>query len=154
MSKYRAFGPISAAFGAFALASVLISAACGGIELRNGDADASTSTGKDGASSTSSDGGGAPWPGDTFDGSVIDTPHPDGGPIPKSSCDDAGTNEAGVECPLPASFCIDDHWERYYYGGYCSDAGVCELQATDIHCEPSGTPPDCYQGGCRVVIVR
>ncbi len=152
MSKSPVFLPISAAFGAFALSSVLVGAACGGIELKNVGADASTA--KDAGSWAGSDGAGDPtWP-DTFDGSVIDTPHPDGGPIPKSACDDAGTSEAGVECPLPASFCIDDHWERYYYGGYCSDAGVCEFQATDIHCDSSGTPPDCYQGGCRVVIVR
>lgn len=73
--------------------------------------------------------------------------HPDGGPPPIVACD-------GGACALPPSTCIDDNWMRYYVGGSCSDAGLCEFTPVDMFCDPSGVKPDCYQGACRVVIVR
>ena len=97
------------------------------------------------------------------DGTLESTPgfdaaRPDGGPAPVVACGDggadAGTGDAG-ECTLPPSVCIDDHWLRYYAGGSCNtDAGTCDFRAFEMLCGPSQTPPDCYQGGCRLVIVR
>src|SRR5215471_17961195 len=44
----------------------------------------------------------------------VDVPEPDGGPVPSPPCADAG-----VECALPPSECIDDHWLRGYTNGRC-----------------------------------
>jgi hypothetical protein len=78
---------------------------------------------------------------------------PDGGPVPIVDCSDASA-DGGVECPSPPSVCLDDHWMRAYYGGTCGDAGVCEFTEYTMQCPVSMTPPDCYQGGCRIVIIR
>jgi hypothetical protein len=74
------------------------------------------------------------------DASLADAP-------PLIACD-------GGLCTLPPSQCLDDETMRYFYGASCSDAGTCDYQYTDMHCDPSAVKPDCYQGGCRVVIVR
>jgi hypothetical protein len=80
----------------------------------------------------------------------LDAPEPpDGGPPPVVACGDAAD-----PCLPPPSVCLDEHWMRYYGAGYCSDAGTCEFTGYDMLCPPSPTPPDCYQGGCRIVIVR
>jgi hypothetical protein len=98
--------------------------------------------------SASSDGGA------TADGAPADIIAPDAGPVPPVPCGDAGA-DASVACPIPPSECIDDHTMRYYYGGTCNaDAGVCEYLVGTMHCDPSSTPPDCYQGGCRIIVVR
>lgn len=77
-----------------------------------------------------------------------DAAHPDGGPAPVVACDDGGA------CPAPPSVCLDEHWLRYYRNGTCDDAGLCRFEWDDMLCDPSPTPPDCWQGGCRVVVVR
>lgn len=78
---------------------------------------------------------------------------PDGGPAPIVDCNDASA-DGGVECPSPPSVCLDDQWMRAYYNGTCGDAGVCDFTEYTMHCPASPTPPDCYQGGCRIVILR
>jgi hypothetical protein len=76
-------------------------------------------------------------------------PTPDAGPGPSPPCADAAN-----PCELPPSYCLDDHWLRSYTNGRCTDAGVCAFDVYDMQCFPAPVPPDCYQGGCRVVIVR
>jgi hypothetical protein len=98
----------------------------------------------------------APSAGDALapiDGSIAtvdaNVSQPDAGPPPVVACADAG-----VACPAPPSDCLDDHTMRYFGGGTCNDAGTCDYMIFTMKCEPSPMPPDCYQGGCRVVIVR
>jgi hypothetical protein len=79
----------------------------------------------------------------------VEVPPPDGGPIPTPPCADAA-----VPCLLPPSECIDDEWLRSYTNARCTAAGTCAYDVYEMKCPPSPTPPDCYQGGCRVVIVR
>jgi hypothetical protein len=149
----------------------LVTASCGGIEIGFPFAfDAGPSPFSRDAGRAADGGAGAGWGGDdgydaspdwpsTWDGTTPQQePDPDGGPPAAIACGpdaDAGAeNDSGVECPLPPSVCLDDQWARYYYGGTCGDAGVCEYQYYDMFCEPSGMPHDCYQGGCRVMVLR
>ncbi len=125
------------------LGVAIVFAACGRVAEDEVAADASTDA------MASSDAGRADassYPLDpTWSPSDAATP-PDGGPPPTVACD-------GGTCTLPPSTCIDDHWLRYYAGGTCKD-GLCEFRAYEMLCSPSQVPPDCYQGGCRMVIVR
>jgi hypothetical protein len=162
-----------AVFSLFALgiAGALSNAACGGIEISFPSFDASPTLRDAGRSSfdggtngsNGSNGGGddydASWDWPAYDAgpAPVMEPDPDGGPPPATACGpdaDAAPNDSGIDCPVPPSTCLDDHWARYYYGGTCGDAGVCEYQSYDMFCEPSGMPPDCYQGGCRLVVLR
>jgi hypothetical protein len=79
----------------------------------------------------------------------VEVPRPDGGPGPDPPCADAA-----LPCALPPSECVDDHWLRGYTNGRCTDAGTCAFDVYEMLCPPSPMPPDCYQGGCRIVIVR
>jgi hypothetical protein len=131
---------------ALALGSVaLLVGACGRtaeLETRDGGADGAT---------------GSPSAGDAlapFDGSIaplVDSgvAQPDAGPPPVVPCADAG-----MACPTPPSECLDEHTMRYFTGGTCNGAGTCDYTSFTMKCDPSPIPPDCYQGGCRVVIVR
>jgi len=89
-----------------------------------------------------------------FDGSL--NPFADGStaPIDAGSPPLVPCTDAGMMCASPPSDCLDDHTMRYFSGGTCNDAGTCDFTITTMKCDPSPMPPDCYQGGCRVVIVR
>ena len=129
-----------------AASAALLVFACG----RTADVDA-TDAGADGAT-----GGpmatGAPAPG--FDATV--TPFADAAtaPIDAGSPPIVPCTDAGMTCAAPPSDCLDDQTMRYFSGGTCNDAGTCDYTIVTMKCDPSGMPPDCYQGGCRVVIVR
>jgi hypothetical protein len=56
-------------------------------------------------------------------------------------------------CTPPPSVCIDDSTMRWY-SGECGDSGTCEFKPHDLPCDPSPTPPACFQGGCRVIVIR
>ena len=77
----------------------------------------------------------------------------DAGPPPIVACADAST-AGGSVCPNPPSKCLDDNWLAYYYNGTCGDAGTCNYVEATMLCPSSPSPPDCYQGGCRIVLVR
>jgi hypothetical protein len=134
-----------------ALLGLLLGGACGKVDDLPADASApADSHYSDVTQGSIFDGGSifdAAWP----DRGLIDVydPEPDGGPIPSPPCADAA-----VPCSIPPSECIDDHWLRSYTNGRCTDAGTCAFDVYEMKCPPSSTPPDCYQGGCRVVIVR
>ena len=139
---------ILAAALALALGSgALIVVACG----RTADL-ATSDAGADGAT-------GGPSSGDalapSFDGSITpplvdaDISQPDAGVPPVVAC-----AEGGIACPAPPSDCLDDHTMRYFSGGMCNDGGTCDYTIITMKCDPAPMPPDCYQGGCRVVIVR
>lgn len=66
---------------------------------------------------------------------------PDALPPPAIACDeDAG--EAGAECPLPPSICVDPQWMEYFDNGRCEDAG-CAYDALLHDCVYG-----CVDGGC------
>ena len=81
----------------------------------------------------------------------------------RTSTKDASTSEDGASppistcnpssCALRDSICLDDSTMRWFTSA-CSDAGACEYTPHDMTCQPSGMPQSCFQGGCRVVIVR
>jgi hypothetical protein len=56
-------------------------------------------------------------------------------------------------CPLRPSICIDDNTMRWYSGS-CGDSGTCEYTAHDMTCDKAPIQPDCFQGGCRLVVLR
>lgn len=76
---------------------------------------------------------------------------PDGGPDAGGTA--CGGDGGAFQCAAPASTCIDDRTMRYFVA-ICTDAGACGSEAHELACDPSSTKPDCFQGGCRVVIVR
>jgi hypothetical protein len=132
---------------ALAAASVaLLVFACG----RTVDAEA-TDGGADGATGAPTESG-MPAPG--FDGSL--NPFTDGSiaPIDAGSPPIVPCTDAGMTCASPPSDCLDEHTMRYFGGGTCNDAGTCDFMIFTMKCDPSPVPPDCYQGGCRIVIVR
>jgi hypothetical protein len=143
------------AFTAFVLVScgaVVAFGACG--KTANDRAELEGGAPPEGDAKTS-----GPFPGDapgydawSSDAASYDASHPDGGPPPVVAC--GGPNQDGGECAAPASVCIDDHWMRYYGPGKCNDAGTCDFPYSDMECGFSEVPPDCYQGGCRIVIIR
>jgi hypothetical protein len=144
-------------------AAIVVAAACGGSVSTGSGADASVSDGAmaDGAvgDATSADGAadaGGDANGDAHADTAADAPAaldampPDGGPPPVVACADAD-----MVCTPPLSFCLDDKWLRYYSGGTCDDdAGTCSFVVNEMLCPPSGNPPDCFQGGCRMVVLR
>jgi hypothetical protein len=154
---------------ALGICGALSTASCGGLVDITFPAYDASPTARDGGRSSIDGGanGGAnggddydaswDWP-SSYDAGPVQEPEPDpdGGPPATIACgaDASAPDDSGVDCPLPPSVCLDDHWARYYYGGSCGDAGVCEFQSYDMYCEPSGMPHDCYQGGCRVVVLR
>jgi hypothetical protein len=152
---------------ALGTAWVLSTASCGGLEIGGFPMFDASPTARDsgralfdGANAGGDYGYDASWGYSTWDAgpAPVMEPDPDGGPPPQVECgpnaDASATNDSGIDCPLPPSTCLDDHWARYYYGGTCSDAGVCEYQSYDMFCEPAPMQPDCYQGGCRVIVLR
>ena len=83
-----------------------------------------------------------------------DSPPPsvDAGPPPLVTCSEPKGNphvDAGVQCPLPASVCLDEIYLVYYTGGTCVD-GVCQfetnLMGCDLQCVSYSDPS--YGGGC------
>ena len=152
MSRRRHRNVITAALAApFAAALVaFVVTSCGNTEGDNavrGDASGDSTNDSAGGDSAARDG--------AADSSTeFDAAHPDGGPAPVVACGDGGADAAG-ECTLPPSVCIDEHWLRYYGGSAsCTDAGVCDFMAFDMLCPHADMAPDCFQGGCRIVIVR
>ena len=70
----------------------------------------------------------------------------DGASPPVGTCDPSS-------CALRESICLDDSTMRWFTSS-CSDAGACEYTPYDMTCQPSGLAPSCFQGGCRVVVLR
>lgn len=138
-------------FAALAIASVgwLLPAACG----RTEDSPRSDATAPPSATPTGEPTGPSVPTGEPpSDASPRDAAHPDGGPAPTYPCADAAPEP---RCPLPPSFCIDDHWMRYYGSATCDEAtGQCVATPIDMECLPAEAPPDCFMGGCRAIIVR
>lgn len=56
-------------------------------------------------------------------------------------------------CPMQSSICVDDSTMRWFATS-CGDAGTCEYTPYDMKCDKAPIQPDCFQGGCRLVIVR
>jgi hypothetical protein len=56
-------------------------------------------------------------------------------------------------CPLRPSICVDDTTMRWYSGS-CDDAGSCAYTPHDMTCDKAPIQPDCFQGGCRLVVLR
>jgi len=138
-------------FAALATASIgwLLPAACGRVE-DSPRSDAAT------APPSATPTGGRTGPGvptgEPLDASPRDAAHLDGGPAPTYPCADAAPE---LRCPLPPSFCIDDHWMRYYGSATCDEAtGQCVATSIDIECVKTEAPPDCFMGGCRATVVR
>lgn len=143
----RAAAFVSAA--ALGVASIaLVALACG----RTADVDVADA-GADGATGAPS-ATGMPAPGMGFDGSVTPVTDASSTPIDAGAPPVVACTDAGVMCASPPSDCLDDHTMRYFSGGICNDAGTCDFTITTMKCDPSPVAPDCYQGGCRVVIVR
>lgn len=90
----------------------------------------------------------------TFDGGGFpietDAAPIDAGPQPIVACAEGGA----PPCPSPPSECLDDHTMRFFTAGACTEAGTCDYRIQTMKCDPAPMPPDCYQGGCRIVIVR
>ena len=72
----------------------------------------------------------------------------------ESSPPATGTPPADMPCVAPPSECLDEHTMKYFTSGTRNDAGTCDFMSFTMKCDPSPVPPDCFQGGCRVVIVR
>jgi hypothetical protein len=143
----RVVGVVGAsAFGAASIA--LVAVACG----RTADVEA-TDGGADGATGAPS-ATGMPAPGTGLDGSLNPLIDASTAPIDAGSPPVVACTDAGVMCASPPSDCLDEHTMRYFSGGTCNDAGTCDFTVVAMKCDPSPVPPDCYQGGCRVVIVR
>jgi hypothetical protein len=133
---------------AVAVPPILVIAACGRLADTTPVADAAADRGTTPGDIPPATDGGPPTAPPQLD-AAWDALGVDGAPMP---CGDAAA--AGGDCPLPPSTCIDEHTMRYYGASRCDDAGICEYVAFDMTCDPAPVPPDCYQGGCRVVIVR
>ena len=155
MSRRRHGNVINAAVAAPFVAALvaLVVASCGNDgddnAVKRGDASSDSTTGTTDA--FLGDGTFETTPG-------FDAARPDGGPAPVVACGDggadAGTGDAG-ECTLPPSVCLVDHGLLNNAGGTSNPASVtCDTRGYELLCAQSTTPPDCYQGGCRVVIVR
>jgi hypothetical protein len=128
------------------VALVVFAFACG----RTAEADPADG-GQDGSTGSSSNGDAfAP----SFDATITPRVDADTTPIDAGSPPVVACTDAGEMCASPPSDCLDDHTMRYFSGGTCNDAGTCDFTISTLHCDPSPMPPDCYQGGCRVVIVR
>jgi hypothetical protein len=57
------------------------------------------------------------------------------------------------DCMPPPSICVDDDNMRWY-DSKCGDSGVCEVTSHDMRCDKTGIEPACFQGSCRIIIVR
>lgn len=133
-----------------AFISILVVLACGRVDEGSRSADAATTTPT--STATSPDPSFPPPVDLPLEAAVRDAAHPDGGPAPMTACADASPE---LRCPLPASFCLDDHWMRYYANPQCDEStGQCQFTALDMECLSGGVPPDCFMGGCRQVLVR
>ena len=79
---------------------------------------------------------------------VPDAPPPsvDAGPPPVVSCKAHGNPnvDAGVQCELPPSECLDPSYLIYYTGAQCVD-GTCEFTRELLYCGGLG----CINGGCN-----
>lgn len=77
------------------------------------------------------------------------------------SAEDALAQDSSLEpeacgaqgCSFPPSICLDESTLRWY-AGRCTDAGTCEITPVDMKCPVAPMKPDCFQGACRMLIVR
>jgi hypothetical protein len=83
-----------------------------------------------------------------------DAPPPsvDAGPPPVVACDSHGnpTIDAGPQCPLPPSRCLDAIYLVYYTGGTCVD-GICQFETQLMECDYQCATYGDGNGGCVVV---
>jgi hypothetical protein len=136
---------------AAALAAPVVVVACGKVDT-GGPSDAGPGGPTPQHPTPGYEGGRGPLP--ELEAGPFDGAMPDGGPGPVVPCGDASA-DGSTACTIPPSDCLDDHTMRYYTAATCNeDAGLCEYRISTMPCPRAPMPPDCYQGGCRIVGVR
>jgi hypothetical protein len=68
-----------------------------------------------------------------------------------SSSDAAPDSDAA--CAPKASVCVDDNTMRIFVEAP-GDSGACEYEGHDIACVDNGVYPLCFEGTCRLVVLR
>ena len=87
-------------------------------------------------------------------GAAFDGDSPDVTDATSATKEDGSTETVPCgECVSPGDICIDDSTMRTIFS-LCGDSGTCEVRSYDTPCPMTGVQPYCFNGGCRVLVLR